>query len=75
MDPVRLTVVPTEPEAEIICSLLRANGIECTSSAADLSTQVFGGSVQVLVHARDLDAARRLLEAPAEEPEPAPSGD
>jgi Putative prokaryotic signal transducing protein len=75
MDPVRLTVVRTEPEAEIICSLLRANGIECASSAADLSSQVFGGSVEVLVHSRDLDAARQLLDAPAEEPGPPPPGD
>jgi len=31
---VSLTVIATQGEADVICSLLRANGIECKRAAA-----------------------------------------
>ena len=69
MDPVVLTVVHDEAEAEIICGLLRTNGIECsyrkTDLAAGSSTIGFasGGPIELLVNEKDLVAARELLPA------------
>ena len=64
---VRLTVVPDEGEAEILCRMLRAEGIRCThyrtnasSGGADASTS-FGGWREVVVLADDLDRATALL--------------
>lgn len=70
MDAVTLTVVRDEMEAEMLCGLLRSNGIECTyrksNTAAAISSESGGfamaGPTEVLVHEPDLDAARRLLE-------------
>ena len=65
---VRLTVVPNEGEAEILCGLLRAEGIVCThrytnvsSGGADAST-AFGGWREVLVLSEDVDRARELID-------------
>jgi hypothetical protein len=33
---VRLTVVWSQAEADVICALLRANGIKCDDRAADI---------------------------------------
>ena len=68
---VRLTVVGSQPEADMICSLLRVNGIRCGDRAADVSIQGaggFGGWREILVGKDDLAAARELLAAtpPAE---------
>jgi len=65
---VALTVVPTESEAQVLCGLLRANGVECsyrqTNFGAGAADGVpIGGPVEVLVTERDLDDARRLLDA------------
>jgi hypothetical protein len=70
MDAVKLTVVGDEMEAEMLCGLLRSNGVECsyrkTDTAAAISAESGGfaiaGPTEILVHAHDLDAARRLLE-------------
>jgi hypothetical protein len=69
MDPdeaVVLTVVSGEPEAEVVCGLLRSAGIDCgyrDTSAIDSSLEEFtaAGPREILVHASDLDAARGLL--------------
>jgi Putative prokaryotic signal transducing protein len=58
---VRLTVVGTQMEADMICSLLRVNGIKCGERAADVSAEGVGGWREVLVAEGDLEAARELL--------------
>ena len=64
-DPVRLTVVSSQAEADIVCSLLRANGIKCADRPADVSGEVmgFGGWTEVLVAVEDVPAAQELLGA------------
>jgi Putative prokaryotic signal transducing protein len=63
---VRLTVVPNQIEAEIVCAYLRTNGIKGADRAADVSIYGaggFGGNREILVSRDDLEAARRLLAA------------
>ena len=65
-EPVVLTVVSGENEAELLCGLLRANGIECgyrDTEAIDSPMEDFiaAGPREVLVHEVDLEAARALL--------------
>lgn len=65
-DLVVVEVVTTEPEAELLCSLLRSAGISCLhkvtnqgAGAADgLAT---GGAQEVIVGREDLDSAREIL--------------
>jgi hypothetical protein len=65
MASVRLTVVATQGEADVICSLLRTEGIRCGDRAADgLGAERgggFGGWREVLVEEHDLSAARELI--------------
>jgi hypothetical protein len=66
---VVLTVVPNETEAELLCGLLRANGVECAhreTDAIDSPVEDFipGGPREVMVYERDLEAARTLLPEP-----------
>ena len=67
-----LTIVHDEAEAELLCGLLRANGIECgyrkTDVAAGAWTSGFatGGPIEVLVGEADLATARELAAAAAE---------
>jgi Putative prokaryotic signal transducing protein len=69
MDPseaVVLTVVSGEPEADIVCGLLRSAGIECAyrdTEGIDSSLEEFtaAGPREILVRAADLDTARELL--------------
>jgi hypothetical protein len=63
---VVLTVVSGEPEAEIVCGLLRSAGIECgyrDTDAIDSSLEDFtaSGPREILVRHADLEAARDLL--------------
>ena len=63
---VVLTVVSSEPEADIVCGLLRSAGMECASrdtEAIDSSLEEFtaAGPREILVRASDLDAAHALL--------------
>jgi hypothetical protein len=65
---VPLTVVSSEQEAEVVCGLLRANGIECgtqtTGAAGALSAVlVSGGPTEIVVDERDVERARELLAA------------
>ena len=63
---VILAIVPGETEAEVVCGLLRANGIECAyrdTDAIDSPIEGFitSGPREVLVHEADLESARALL--------------
>ena len=65
-DAVVLKVVADEPEAELVCGLLRAAGIECAyrdTEAIDSLIEDFtaAGPREILVHEKDLEAARGLL--------------
>jgi hypothetical protein len=65
-DEVVLTVVSGEPEADIVCGLLRSAGIECAyrdTEAIDVPLEDFtaAGPREILVRASDLEAARELL--------------
>ena len=64
---VHLTVVGNEMEAEVVCGLLRANGIECSYRQTNLAAGMADGSSsmagprEVMVEEGDLDAAQELL--------------
>ncbi len=65
-DAVVLKVVSDEPEAEIVCGLLRSAGIECghrETDAIDGPLEDFtpAGPREILVHPSDLEAARAVL--------------
>jgi hypothetical protein len=65
---VVVTVVSGEPEADIVCGLLRSAGIDCDyrdTEAIDSSLEEFtaAGPREILVRASDWDAARELLAA------------
>jgi hypothetical protein len=65
---VVLTVVSGEPEADIVCGLLRTAGIDCDyrdTEAIDSPLEDFteAGPREILVKEADLDAARALLDA------------
>ena len=66
---VVLTVVSGEPEAEMLCGLLRSAGIECghrDTEAIDSPLEDFmsAGGREILVRESDLEAAKELLAAP-----------
>jgi Putative prokaryotic signal transducing protein len=67
VDVVRLTIVENELDAELVCGLLRTEGIACShpftdTAAATLSTwSAGGGAVEVLVGEDDLERARAVL--------------
>jgi Putative prokaryotic signal transducing protein len=72
-DAVVAKVVADEPEAEIVCGLLRSAGIECghrDTDAIDTPLEDFtaSGPREILVHASDLEAARALLGEAESEP-------
>ena len=63
---VVLTVVSGEPEAEVVCGLLRSAGIDCTyrdTEAIDSPLEDFtaAGPREILVPEADAEAARALL--------------
>ena len=67
-DRVVLTVVSGEPEAEMICGLLRSSRIECAyrdTEAIDSPLEDFtaAGPREIIVRSADLEAARAVLEA------------
>jgi len=69
---VVVTVVSGEPEAEVVCGLLRSAGIDCAyrdteaiDSQGALEDFTPSGPREILVRESDLEAARELL-APAE---------
>jgi hypothetical protein len=65
-DRVVVKVVADETEAELVCGLLRSAGIECghrETDAIDSPLEDFtpAGPREVVVHEKDLEAARALL--------------
>ena len=59
-------VVATEPEAELLCSLLRNAGIECTYRLSNYGAGASdgmpsGGPQEVIVRSEDLASAREVL--------------
>jgi hypothetical protein len=65
-NPIVVTVVADETEAELVCGLLRSAGFECgyrDTEAIDSQLEEFtaAGAREILVHESDLDAARTLL--------------
>lgn len=67
-DPVVLKVVSGESEAEVVCGLLRSEGIECAyrdTEAIDSPLEDFiaAGSREILVRESDLQTAKELLAA------------
>ena len=66
---VRLTVVPDEGEAEMICGLLRTERIACYHRVTDVSSWAnrgpsqFWGWREIVVNTEDLEQARELLAA------------
>jgi hypothetical protein len=64
---VRLGEFRTEPEAEMVSSLLRENGVESFLRRTDFSAGILGaagggGPVEVWVAEGDLETAQSLLE-------------
>ena len=65
---VHLAFVPNEYEAEIICALLRTEGIDCDQRPTNLSVGSMdgmpgGGPREVVVAEQHLARAQELLEA------------
>jgi Putative prokaryotic signal transducing protein len=62
---VVVEVVGTEPEAELLCSLLRSAGISCarrqSNFGAGASDGMPGGPQEVVVRAEDVESAREVL--------------
>ena len=81
-DGVVLKVVSGETEAELVCGLLRSAGFECgyRDTAADdsaLEEFIASGPRDILVHERDIEAARAFIsetERRAEAPPDLPPG-
>jgi hypothetical protein len=68
-DAVVVAVAENEPEAEMLCNLLRDAGIECgyrDTPPIDSTIEDFtaAGRREVLVHADDVERARAVLPAP-----------
>jgi hypothetical protein len=64
---VVLTVVKDEIEADVLCGLLLSNGIDCghrETDAIDSTLEDFtpSGPHEIVVHPRDLEDARALLQ-------------
>jgi Putative prokaryotic signal transducing protein len=65
-DAVVVKVVSGEPEAEIVCGLLRSAGVECSyrdTDALDSLLEEFtpAGPREILVQRSDLEAAQAVL--------------
>ncbi len=63
---VRLTIVPGEMEADVVCGLLRSAGIEAGHRVTEETDSVLEGIAsdgprEILVHESDLEAARAQL--------------
>jgi hypothetical protein len=61
----RVTVVPNELEGEVICALLRTEGIDCFTRPTDNAVAAYGAvggpHEVVIVRDEDLERARRLV--------------
>jgi hypothetical protein len=63
---VVVEVAGNEPEAELICSLLRSAGIEClarlTNRGAGIGDGLAVGAHEIMVRPQDAEAAREVLQ-------------
>lgn len=69
-EPVRLTVLPNEPIAEVVCGMLRSEDIVCMQRITNFAFGSGGelpssgmGPREVLVRPDDLERARELIAA------------
>jgi Putative prokaryotic signal transducing protein len=67
----RLTVVRNEPEAELLCALLRSAGVACTHRITDYGAGAWdgvptGGPREIVVPEGQLGEARAVLAAPSD---------
>lgn len=65
---VHLTVTPTEVEADLLCALLRTEGIECDDRPTNLGVGAMdglprGGPREIVVEERALARAQEILAA------------
>jgi hypothetical protein len=63
---VHLTVVPTEAEADLLCALLRTEGIECDDRPTNLGVGAMdglpgGGPREIVVEERGLARAQEII--------------
>jgi Putative prokaryotic signal transducing protein len=70
-EPVVVKVVSTEPEAELLCSLLRSAGIRCAPRQTNVGAGAadgmsVGGPYELMVRPQDLDSARDILRDPSD---------
>ena len=69
-EPVAVTTVADELEADVVCGLLRSAGLECGFRSTGEEDSAFegigGGRVEILVHPSDLETAREVLGATPE---------
>jgi Putative prokaryotic signal transducing protein len=75
-EPVPVTTVDDEMEADVVCGLLRSAGLECGFRATTADDSAFeglgAGRMEILVHPSDLAAAREILGAAEESSETEP---
>lgn len=66
-EPVRLTIVSTAAEADLLVNRLQLEGIEAMRRSTDFGAGAMdgltgsGGQQEVLVHEEDLERARELI--------------
>ena len=64
---IPLTVVPNDAEAELLCALLRTEGIECDQRATNFGAGAMegmrGGPREVFVAEESLERAREIVAA------------
>ncbi len=71
-DLVSVTIVPNELAADLVCSFLRAEGIQCAHRVTNVAAGSLdgapwmGGAREVVVAEADVDAARAILAAAEE---------
>jgi hypothetical protein len=68
---VHLTTVGSPGEADVLCALLRAHGIECGEREATgvwVGYMALGGWREILVAEADLEAARELIASASPSP-------
>jgi hypothetical protein len=70
---VVVEVVGTEPEAELLCSLLRSVGVSCTRRQSNYGAGAsdglpVGGPQEVIVRAEDMESAREVLGSAERDP-------
>jgi hypothetical protein len=71
-DLVRVTIVPNEVAADLVCSFLRAEGIKCAHRVTNVTAGSLdgvpgmGGAREVVVADADAEAARAILAAAEE---------